>query len=73
MIFSIIRTGKRDFVGMMEHGLKTLTRFYQQNVQDNYKQQVIDLLIGEHTETANLGEFESRMQSMLVRKDSVDG
>lgn len=31
---------------MMEHGMKTITRFYQQNVQDNYKQQVIDLLIG---------------------------
>jgi hypothetical protein len=39
---------------MVDHGLKSLTRFYQQNVQDNYKQQLIDLLIGEHTETLNL-------------------
>jgi hypothetical protein len=58
---------------MVEHGLKSINRFYQHNYHDDYKQQVIDLLIGQHTETANLGEFESRMNSVAIRKDSLDG
>jgi hypothetical protein len=51
-------------VGIVDHGLKTLGRFYQQNVEDNYKQEVIDLFVGEHTETINLSEFEARMKEM---------
>jgi hypothetical protein len=49
MLFSVTRTGKRNLVGIVDHGMKTLGRFYQQNVQDNYKQEVIDLFVGEHT------------------------
>lgn len=54
---NITRTGKRDLKGIMDHGLKTLGRFYKQYMEDNYKQEVIDLLIGQHTETINLAEF----------------
>lgn len=54
----------------MDHGLKTLGRFYQQNVEDNYKQEVIDLFVGEHTETINLAEFETRMKEIRESGES---
>jgi hypothetical protein len=56
----------------MDHGLKTLGRFYQQNIQDNYKQEVIDLFVGEHTETINLAEFEARMKETQETSGSVE-
>ena len=46
---NVTRTGKRDLKGMMDHGFKTLSRFYKQYMEDNFKQEVIDLLIGQHT------------------------
>jgi len=46
---NVTRTGKRDLKGIMDHGLKTLSRFYKQYMEDNYKQEVIDLLVGKHT------------------------
>ena len=47
----------------MDHGFKSLSRFYNQYMEDNYKQEVIDLILGEHTETINLKEFETRMKN----------
>ena len=58
--------------GIVDHGMKTLGRFYQQNVEDNYKQEVIDLFVGEHTETINLSEFEARMKEMKTDLMSDD-
>lgn len=43
---NVTRTGKRDLMGMMDHGFKSLTRFYNQYMQDNFKQEVIDLILG---------------------------
>lgn len=60
---NVTRTGKRDLKGIMDHGFKTLSRFYKQYMEDNYKQEVIDLILGEHTETINLKEFEVRMKN----------
>jgi hypothetical protein len=34
---NITRTGKRDFMGLLDHGLKSIGRFYIQNFEDNYK------------------------------------
>jgi hypothetical protein len=51
---NVTRTGQRDLKGMMDHGFKSLSRFYKQYAEDNFKQEVIDLIIGEHTETINL-------------------
>jgi hypothetical protein len=50
---NITRTGKRDFLGMLDHGKKSLLRFYIQNFEDNVKQEAIDVLLGIHTETFN--------------------
>ena len=34
---NITRTGRRDFSGMLDHGKKSLLRFYMQNFADNEK------------------------------------
>ena len=60
---NVTRTGRRDLKGIMDHGLKSLSRFYKQYMEDNYKQEVIDLLVGMHTPTINLAEFESRLKN----------
>lgn len=51
---NVTRTGNRDLMGLVNHGMKTCKRLYQQYVDDKQKQEVIDILIGEHTETVNL-------------------
>lgn len=43
---NVTRTGKRDLKGIMDHGLKTMMRFYKQYSEDNFKQTVIDLILG---------------------------
>jgi hypothetical protein len=54
---NVTRTGKRNILGLIDHGTKTAKRLYQQYFDDNYKQEVIDILIGEHTETINLSQL----------------
>lgn len=61
---NVTRTGKRDIKGLMDHGFKTCKRLYQQYVDDNQKQEVIDILLGEHTETVNLSEIEARLKDV---------
>ena len=34
---NITRTGRRDFTGLLDHGKKSLLRFYMQNFEDNVK------------------------------------
>lgn len=51
---NVTRSGKRNFTGLVDHSFKTCKRLYQQFVDDNQKQEVIDILLGEHTETVNL-------------------
>ncbi len=34
---NVTRTGKRDIKGLLDHGKKTLGRFYMQNFQDSFK------------------------------------
>src|SRR5258708_351644 len=50
VISGVTKTGKRDFMGMIDHGMKTLTRMYVKNFGDQLKQHCIDLLLGEHTD-----------------------
>lgn len=38
---------------MLDHGTKSLMRFYIQNFSDNVKQEAIDVLLGTHTEIVN--------------------
>ena len=34
---AVIRTGKKDIAGLIDHKLKSLNRFYLQNFKDNFK------------------------------------
>lgn len=67
---NVTRTGKRDLKGVMNHGLKSLYRFYKQYMEDNYKQEVIDLLVGQHTPTINLSEFEIQLSN--AKEEDID-
>lgn len=40
------RTGKRDFSGLMDDGIKSLTRYYLNNFRDGGKQDALDLVTG---------------------------
>ena len=40
------RTGKRDFNGLMDDGIKSLTRYYLNNFRDGGKQDALDLVTG---------------------------
>ena len=46
---NVSRAGKRNFKGLLDHGLKSCMRFYQQYVDDNVKQEAIDVLLCDHT------------------------
>ena len=44
---SVTRNGdKSNFTSALDHGLKTITRFYINNFQDDYTQEIIDFLLG---------------------------
>ena len=47
-------------------------RLYQQFVDDNQKQEAIDVLLGEHTETANLEEIEDRLKEIQTGKEEAE-
>ena len=53
VISSVTKVGKKNFLGFIDHGMKTLTRFYNSNFEDQIKQECIDLLLGQHTETVS--------------------
>ena len=50
-ISNVTRTGKGTFLGMLQHGVKSLNRFYVGNFEDNVRQECIDLINGKHSET----------------------
>jgi hypothetical protein len=43
---NITRSGQRNITGLMDHGLKSCRRLFQQFVDDNQKQEAIDVLLG---------------------------
>lgn len=61
---NILRSGKRDFMGSVTHTFVSINRFYKQNMTDSYKQEVIDILLGDHVQTANYTELENRLKSI---------
>lgn len=65
------RSGKRTLAGLMDDAKKSATRFYQNNFQDKYKQEVIDLLLGKLGDRSEIRLFnpirEAVMQSLQSR------
>jgi len=53
VISGVTKTGKRTLMGLIDHGMKSINRFYVGNFEDQIKQNCIDLLLGQHTETIN--------------------
>ena len=51
-ISNITRTGKAGFLNMLDHGMKSIERFYVNNFEDHLKQEGIELVLGQ-----NNGEF----------------
>lgn len=44
---SVTRNGdKSNFTSALDHGLKTITRFYINNFRDDYTQEIIDYILG---------------------------
>jgi len=67
---SVTRAGKRNLKGLLDHGLKSCMRFYQQFVDDNVKQEAIDVLLCDHTVTANLEEIAQRFKDFENEESS---
>jgi hypothetical protein len=44
-ITTITKNGKHGFFGLFQHGLVSLTRFYQGSFEDNFKQKCIETLL----------------------------
>lgn len=64
---NVTRTGKRDFFGLLDHGMKSIGRFYKQNFEDSLKQEGIDMILGQHTETVNV--FLESLEKELKAKE----
>lgn len=47
-ISSVTRHGKQGFKGLVEQGINSVKRFYEANVEDGMKQEVIELMLGRH-------------------------
>ncbi len=44
-ITTVTKTGGHNFKGMIDHGIATVTRFYQGTFEDEFKQECIDILL----------------------------
>jgi hypothetical protein len=67
VISGVTRTGKRNFLGLLDHASKTLNRFYIGNFEDQIKQECIDILLGQHTETTNI--FGEQFEKALKERE----
>lgn len=47
-ITSVTKTGKHGLLGVLQHGLVSITRFYQGSFEDSFKQKCIDLFLHKH-------------------------
>lgn len=58
---SVTRKGQKSSIGsIIDHGFKTLNRLYLNNFDDDYKQDVIDMLLAKKTRTVRLTEMQNR-------------
>lgn len=59
---SVTRKGdKSTFTSALDHGLKTITRFYINNFQDDYTQEIIDFILG------NVSERLTQRKNVLMK------
>lgn len=48
VISEVTRLGKRSFFGLIDHGLKTINRYYNGSFEDKLKQDCLDFLLAKH-------------------------
>jgi hypothetical protein len=44
-ITTVTKNGKHGFFGLFQHGLVSITRFYQGSFEDNFKQKCFDVFL----------------------------
>lgn len=49
VISEVTRLGKRSFFGLIDHGLKSLNRYYNGSFEDKLKQDCLDFLLAKHS------------------------
>jgi len=67
-ISSVTRNGRQSIRGMLEHGMKSISRFYQANVEDNSRQESIELLLKRRSEGAG-GHLISKVRSEISARE----
>lgn len=68
-ISSVTRNGRQGFKGMIEHGMKSISRFYQANVEDNSRQEWIDLLLKRRGTGSNISLIHKLRSEVFARED----
>jgi len=56
-ITSVTKNGKHGFLGFFQHGIVSITRFYQGNFEDEFKQKCIDTLLQKNSKSKKLKFF----------------
>lgn len=52
-ISTVTKTGGHGFLGLIQHGLVSVTRVYQGSFEDNFKQRCFDILLQKHISEIN--------------------
>eukprot|EP00743_Colponemidia_sp_Colp-15_P004128 GILK01004456.1.p1 GENE.GILK01004456.1~~GILK01004456.1.p1 ORF type:complete len:1311 (-),score=247.57 GILK01004456.1:184-4116(-) len=71
-ISNLTRHGKQGMFGIVEHGLKSLNRFYMSNFEDQLRQECIEILLGLHRSSKTSQNFGIRChidQKLKARED----
>lgn len=55
-ITTVTKKGKHGIMGLFHHGLVSLTRIYQGNFEDDFKQKCIDIFLKKQSEDYLLGK-----------------
>lgn len=64
----VTRTSKTGFVNMLDHGMKSIGRFFINNFEDHIKQEAIDLTLGQKNENYYMSKYEETLESELMCK-----
>ena len=67
-ITTITKTGGHGLMGLFQHAKATVTRLYQGNIEDKYKQECIDILLQKGIQNENLNINPEINYKLLSRK-----
>jgi len=69
-ITSVTKNGKHGFLGFFQHGLVSITRFYQGNFEDSLKQKCIDTLLQKNIKSniRFIFNFDLKLSHFLILK-----